>query len=40
VREAVRRGLTDASVIESNERLQILKADPDFQKLMAELKPK
>jgi pimeloyl-ACP methyl ester carboxylesterase len=40
VREAVRRGLTDASVIESNERLQILNADPDFQKLMAELKPK
>jgi len=38
LREAVRRGLSDASVIEANERLQALKADPDFQKLMAELK--
>jgi hypothetical protein len=40
LREAVRRGLTDASVIESNERLQPLKADPDFLKLLAELKHK
>lgn len=38
LREAVRRGLTDATAIESNERLQTLKEDPDFQKLMAGLK--
>ena len=38
LREAVRRGLNDAAAIESNERLQTLKSDPDFQKLMAELK--
>lgn len=38
LREAVRRGLNDAAAIESNERLQTLRADPDFQKLMAELK--
>jgi hypothetical protein len=38
LREAVRRGLSDASVIESNEKLQTLKEDPDFQKLMATLK--
>lgn len=38
LREAVRRGLNDAAVIESNERMQTLKADPDFQKLIAELK--
>jgi predicted esterase len=40
LREAVRRGLTDAAAIESNDRLQTLKADPDFQKLLAELKHK
>jgi hypothetical protein len=38
LREAVRRGLSDVSAMESNERLQTLKADPDFQKLIAELK--
>jgi dienelactone hydrolase len=40
LREAVRRGLSDANAIESNERLQTLKADPDFQKLIEELKHK
>jgi dienelactone hydrolase len=40
LQEAVRRGLTDASVIESNDRLQVLKADPEFQKLVQGLKQK
>jgi hypothetical protein len=40
LQEAVRRGLTDASVIESNDRLQVLKADPEFQKLVQGLKRK
>lgn len=38
LQEAVRRGLTDVSVIESNDRLQGLKADPEFQKLVLGLK--
>jgi hypothetical protein len=40
LREAVRRGLTDAAAIESNERLQTLKTDPEFQGLMADLQHK
>jgi hypothetical protein len=40
LQEAVRRGLTDASVIESNDRLQVLKADPEFQKLVQGIKQK
>jgi dienelactone hydrolase len=40
LQETVRRGLTDASVIESNEKLQVLKADPGFQKLVQGLKQK
>jgi dienelactone hydrolase len=38
LQEAVRRGLTDAKAIESDDRLQILKADSDFQKLIESLK--
>jgi tetratricopeptide (TPR) repeat protein len=38
LQEAVRRGLTDARAIESDDRLQILKADSDFQKLIETLK--
>jgi predicted esterase len=34
LREAVRRGLKDADVIESDSRLQVLKNSPDFQKLV------
>lgn len=34
LQKAVRRGLTDARVIESDDHLQILKADSDFQKLI------
>lgn len=40
LKEAVRRGMTDAEAIESNDRFQILKTDPDFQKLMQPLKAK
>jgi dienelactone hydrolase len=35
--EAMRRGLKDAEVVESDDRLQVLKDNPDFQKLLAEL---
>jgi dienelactone hydrolase len=34
LREAVHRGLADAEVIESDSRLQGLKSDPDFQRLI------
>lgn len=40
LQEAVRRGLTDATVIESSTRLQVLKSDPEFQKITAGLKQK
>lgn len=40
LREAVRRGLSDAAAIESNEGFRMLTADPDFQKLIGELKKK
>lgn len=40
LKQAVRRGLTDAGVIESNDRLQVLKADPEFQRLVEDLKRK
>jgi dienelactone hydrolase len=36
--EAVRRGLKDADAIESDPRLQVLKSDSEFQKLLAGLK--
>jgi predicted Zn-dependent protease len=38
LKEAVRRGLKDASVIESSDRLQVLKEDTEFQKLVRDLK--
>jgi hypothetical protein len=38
LREAVRRGLKNADVIESDEKLASLKAEPDFQKLLTALK--
>ncbi|HKF03297.1 MAG TPA: hypothetical protein VKB49_13345 [Candidatus Sulfotelmatobacter sp.] len=40
LREAIRRGLRDADTLESNRRLQVLNTDPQFQKLIAELKGK
>ena len=39
LKEAVRRGV-DADAIESNDRFQILKTDPEFQKLVQTLKAK
>jgi len=36
--EAIRRGLKDAEPIESNQRFQALQSEPEFQKLLAELK--
>jgi len=38
LQEAVRRGLKDSTVIESDTRLQILKGDPEFEKLLSGLK--
>jgi dienelactone hydrolase len=38
LREAVKRGWKDAESLETDEKLQLLHADPDFQKLLAELK--
>jgi len=38
--EAVHRGLKDAEVLESDKQLQVLNTEPDFQKLLAELKGK
>jgi len=38
LKEAVRRGLKDADVIESDDRLQVLKTDPEFQKIVQALK--
>lgn len=40
LREAVRRGLKDPEVLESDTRLQALTADPEFQKLIAEMTAK
>jgi len=40
LQECVRRGLKDRSVIESDPRLQVLKAEPEFQKLLAGLERK
>jgi len=36
----VHRGLRDADVLESDKHLQVLEPEPDFQKLIAELKAK
>ncbi len=38
--EAIRRGLKDAEVLESNVRFQTLQSEPEFQKLLGELKSK
>ena len=38
LRDAVHRGLKDAEVLESDKQLQVLNTEPDFQKLLAELK--
>ncbi len=40
LQEAVRRGLHDAAAIESDPRLQSLKTEPEFQKVVAGLKEK
>jgi hypothetical protein len=40
LQEAVRRGLKDADVLESDDKLQILKAEVEFQKLVESLKHK
>jgi hypothetical protein len=40
LQEAVRRGLRDRTIIESDAQLQDLKADPDFQKLLSGLEGK
>ena len=40
LQKAVQRGLKDADVIDSDERLQVLKVEPEFQKLLAELRQK
>ena len=40
LQEAVRRGLKDRTVVESDPQLQSLKADPDFEKLLSGLEEK
>lgn len=40
LREAVRRGLKDPEILETDNKLEALRADPEFQKLLAELKSK
>ncbi len=40
LREAVRRGLKDPEVLESDKRLQVLSGEPEFQKLISEMKGK
>ena len=40
LREAVRRGLKDAGILESDKQLQVLNTEPGFQKLLAELRGK
>jgi hypothetical protein len=40
LQEAVRRGLKDWAVIESDPQLQGLKSDPDFQKLVVGMEGK
>lgn len=39
LREAVRRGLKDPEVLENDDKLQKLKAETEFQKIIAELRP-
>jgi dienelactone hydrolase len=38
LRQAVRRGLNDADAIESNRQFDVLQSDPEFQKLVSDLK--
>jgi len=38
LKEVVKRGMKDAEAIEANDRLQVLKTDPEFQKLVESLK--
>ncbi len=40
LQEAVRRGLKDADAIESDARLEVLKGEPEFQKIVAGLRGK
>jgi predicted Zn-dependent protease len=40
LKEVLRRGLKDSEAIESNDRLQVLKTDPEFQRLVQSLKTK
>ncbi len=40
LREAVKRGWRDAQFLETDEKLQALRADPEFQKLLMEVKTK
>jgi len=40
LRETLKRGLNDASVIESDDKLQVLSSDPEFQRLVEQLKHK
>jgi len=40
LREAVRRGLNDPEILESNKQLEGLHSDPEFQKLLAGMKSK
>src|SRR5262249_39469956 len=38
LQQTMRRGLKDAPAIESTPRFDVLKSDPEFQKLLADLK--
>jgi len=40
LREAVRRGLKDPEILQSDRELEALRPDPEFQKLMVEMKTK
>ncbi len=38
LQQAVRRGLNDADAIESNRQFDVLKSEPEFQKLLTDLR--
>jgi hypothetical protein len=40
LREAVRRGLKDPEILQSDRELEVLRDDPEFQKLLVEMKTK
>ena len=40
LREAVRRGLNDPEILESDKQLEALRGDPEFQKLLTEMRTK